>query len=106
MSAVVRLGDFQNKGTVMLLRELLGKAVRGQVAGVALNVEFKDGTQKTGFTGKYQADPEEALRVANKISQRLNQIRDERQGGEDEEDDDGGDGNSDSGNVRRLRRAP
>lgn len=96
MSAVVSLGDFKNKGTVTLLRELLGKAVRGQVAGIAFNVEFWDGTRKTGFTGVYKGDPAKALRVAN----RLNQQTDVQTG------DDHADSSFDdpTGVVRRLRK--
>lgn len=78
MSAVVRLGDYRNKETVAVLRELLVLASRGKIAALGFNVEFKDGSQKTGFTGKYQADPEQALRVANCMSQRLNAIQDLR----------------------------
>lgn len=70
MSAVISLGDFRNKGTVTLLRELLGRALRGQIAGLAFNVEFKDGTRKAGVTGKYQADQAAALRVAERLNQR------------------------------------
>lgn len=81
MSAVVSLGDFKNKGTVTLLRELLGRAVRGQVAGIAFNVEFKDGTRKTGFTGVFQADHTRALRVASRLGQQVDPTAD------DDEDD-------------------
>lgn len=77
MSAVVILGDFKRKGTVMLLRELLGRAIRGQVAGIAFNVEFKDGTRKTGFTGVFQADHTRALRVASRLGKQVDVTQDE-----------------------------
>lgn len=77
--AVVQLGDYRGKETMAVLRELLVKASRGEIAAFGFNVEFKDGTQRTGFTGKYKLDPAEALRVANKMSQRLNAIQDLRQ---------------------------
>lgn len=89
MSAVVTLGDFKNKGTVMLLRELLGRALRGQVAGIAFSVEFRDGTQKTGFTGVCRSSQRTAANAAT-----------------------GGDEYADSsfddpaGVVRRLRKSP
>lgn len=78
MAVVVQIGDFRGKETVAVLRELLVKASRGEVAALGFNVEFKDGTQKTGFTGRYRADPAEALRVANRMSQQLNAIQDLR----------------------------
>jgi DNA polymerase III sliding clamp (beta) subunit (PCNA family) len=92
VAVVVHLGDFRGKETVAVLRELLVKASKGQIVALGFNVEFKDGTQKTGFTGKYKSDPAQALRVANKMSQRLNAIRDLREaaGIRDEEDDDAG----------------
>lgn len=77
--AVVQLGDYRGKETMAVLRELLVKASRGEIAALGFNVEFKDGSQRTGFTGKYKLDPAEALRVANKMSQRLNAIQDLRQ---------------------------
>jgi hypothetical protein len=61
-----------------LLRELLVKASKGEIVAFGFNVEFKNGEQKTGFTGKYRIDPVEALRVANRMSQRLNAIQDLR----------------------------
>jgi hypothetical protein len=78
VSVVVRLGDYRTKDAVAVLRELLVLASRGKVAAFGFNVELKDGTQKTGFTGKYAADPAEALRVATRMSQRLNAIQDLR----------------------------
>lgn len=78
MSVVVQLGDYRGKETLTVLRELLVKASKGEVAAFGFNVEFNDGTQKTGFTGKYKVDPVEALRVANRMSQRLNAIQDLR----------------------------
>jgi hypothetical protein len=78
MSVVVRLGDYRNKGTLTILRELLGKAVRGEVSGFAFSVAFKDGSHKTGFTGKYQADPAEALEVTDDMSRRLRDLQDSR----------------------------
>lgn len=78
MSVVVQLGDYRNKETLTLLRELLIKASDGEIVAFGFNVEFKDGTQKTGFSGKYKVDPVEALRVANRMSTRLNAIQDLR----------------------------
>jgi hypothetical protein len=78
VSVVVRLGDYRTKDTVAVLRELLVLASRGKVAAFGFSLELKDGTQKTGFTGKYAADPAEALRVATRMSQRLNAIQDLR----------------------------
>ena len=90
MSVVVQLGDYRKKETMTVLRELLVLASKGKIAGFGFNVEMKDGTQKMGFTGKYQTDAAEALRVANRMSQRLNEIRDLREAaalGEEHEDD-------------------
>ena len=99
--SVVQLGDYRGKETVAVLRELLIRASRGQVAGFGFNVEFKDGTQKTGFTGKYKANPTEALRVANRMSQRLNDIQGPQQGTEDLDDD-----ASLPPTPRKLRKVP
>lgn len=88
MSVVVQLSDFRGKETVAVLRELLVKGSRGEIAAFGFNVEFKDGTQKTGFTGRYKVDPAEALRVANRMSQRLNAIQDLRHAAEIEDQDD------------------
>lgn len=78
MAVVVQIGDFRGKETVAVLRELLVKASRGEVIAFGFNVEFKNGTQKTGFTGRYRTDPAEALRVAGRMSQQLNAIQDLR----------------------------
>jgi hypothetical protein len=81
VSVVVQLGNYRAKETITVLRELLVRASKGEIVALGFNVEFRDGTQKTGFTGKYQADPAQALRVANKMSQRLNEIQDAREAG-------------------------
>jgi hypothetical protein len=85
VSVVVRLGDYRTKDAVAVLRELLVLASRGKVAAFGFCVELKDGTQKTGFTGKYAADPAEALRVATRMSQRLTAIKDLREAPEDDD---------------------
>lgn len=76
MGDVVRVADFQKRDTVGVLRELLVRASRGEVMSLAFHAEMKDGTQRTGFTGKYRNNVEEALRVANRMSTTLNKIKD------------------------------
>lgn len=104
MAKVVSIGDYKNRDSVAILRELYIRASRGEIDGLAYNVSFKDGRQKGGFTGRFKADPAEALKVANRISQYLNQVQDLQDaaaiGGKDE---------SSSGShtsPRRLRRDP
>jgi hypothetical protein len=104
VAVVVQIGDFRGKETVAVLRELLIKASHGDIVAFGFNVEFKDGEQKTGFTGKYKADPAEALRVANRMSQRLNAIRDLREAAGITEDNDEETGTGGAGRgPRRLR---
>ena len=79
MSVVVRLGDYKNKGTLMILRGLLFRALRGEVTGLAFNVEFKDGTRKTGFTGKYRADAAEARLAVSSMNSLLSEAQEPRQ---------------------------
>jgi hypothetical protein len=76
MGDVVRVADFQKRDTVGVLRELLVRATRGEVLSLAFHAEMKDGRQKTGFTGKFKNNVEEALRVANRMSVTLNTIKD------------------------------
>lgn len=76
MSVVVSIGDFRRKETVAVLRELLVKAARGEVAGFAFEVEFRDGSHKSGFTGKYRSDAMDAAKAALRMSQHLNAIQD------------------------------
>lgn len=78
MSPVIQLGDYKGKETVAVLRELLVLATKGKIGALGFNVEFTDGKQKSGFTGRYKFDPAEALKAANRMSQRLNAIRDVR----------------------------
>jgi len=75
VAVVIQLGDYKGKETIAVLRELLVRASRGEVSAFGFSVEFKDGSQKTGFTGKYKVDPQKALKVANRMSQRLNAIK-------------------------------
>lgn len=75
MPVVVKFAEFQKRDTVAVLRELLVRASKGEVAAFAFNAEMCDGTEKMGFTGKYRADPAAALKTAGRMSQRLSQIR-------------------------------
>jgi hypothetical protein len=73
---VVINAEFKARDTIVALRELLVKASKGQIESLAFYAELKGGRQKTGFTGKYRNNPAEAVKVANRMSVRLNEIND------------------------------
>lgn len=53
------------KETVAVLRELLQKALSGQVRGLAVCYRTTDGGSEVVLTGSYQAQPELALSAAD-----------------------------------------
>lgn len=74
MTVVVSIGDYRRRDMEAIMRELLISASRGRVRGFAFTVEFDNGTEKSGFTGKYRSDAGEAVRVALRMSQHLTEV--------------------------------
>lgn len=74
MAKVVQMRAFRSRDSAGELRELLLKAIKGDVGGLVFAVEFADGTQRLGFTGKFRADPAEATKMAHHLCKLLQTV--------------------------------
>lgn len=97
MSVLLQLGDYRNKESEALLRELFVLASRGRIRGFSFAIELVGGGEKIGFTGSHR-DPSEALKMATKLKQRLTAAKELREAQTKESDDEDAAGNR----VRRL----
>jgi hypothetical protein len=77
MPKVVRMSAFRSRDTAGELRELLVKAMKGEISGMTFCVEMNDGTQRVGFTGKFRSDKEGAAKMAHHLGELLRSVEDE-----------------------------
>jgi hypothetical protein len=72
VATVIRLTRRSNRETVLILQALLSRAVRGEVADLALC--FKDSSAENWvFTGVYKASPAQAVNAAARMTWRLSE---------------------------------
>jgi hypothetical protein len=81
MAVVLRLVPRSpDRGTIGVLKALLGIALRGDMAGLTLCYRTRRGVEEAIYTGIYRDRPAEAVQAAMKISWRLTQAADELRG--------------------------
>lgn len=77
---VVRMQEFRNRELVGVLRELLQLAERGTVSGLAFVVKIGRKGHRSGLTGDYSRNPDEALSAAVRLKERLLQEPSDEEG--------------------------
>lgn len=78
MSKVIQLNAFRSRDTVAEVRELLVKGTQGAISGLVFGVEFTNGEQRVGFTGKFRGDQAEVAKMAHHLRQLLKQLETEQ----------------------------
>jgi len=71
---VTKIENYQNRETIAALRDLLERAERGAVRGMAFTIKVRGNRHMVGFTGDYHANPHEMLGVITRMEYKVNQL--------------------------------
>lgn len=79
MPNVTHFEEFAARDTVAALEELLARATRGQIRGLAFAIKTGPLRHRLGLTGDYWKDPGEALKATARMQYKANQLITERE---------------------------
>ena len=71
----LRLVENKNEDTIRVLRALLARAERGDLAGIAVCFRTRGAGEDVAFTGIYRERPSDALAAGMRMSHRINMLQ-------------------------------
>jgi len=72
--SIARIDEYQNRETVIALRDLLERAEKGRIKGFAFSIKTGSKRHRIGFTGDYWHDPYEVLGCVTRMEYKVNQL--------------------------------
>jgi len=78
--SVTTIDEYRSRDTIAALRDLLNRAERGQIRGLAFAIKVGARRHRLGFTGHYYEDPIETLGCVTRMEYKLNQLISARDG--------------------------
>lgn len=78
---VLKLVRPDQRDTIGILRCLLERAEQGEIVGLAMCYRTKDRVEHAAFSGIYMARPGAAVNAAMRLSWKLTQMQESRDGG-------------------------
>ncbi len=71
---VTKITEHANRETVGVLKELLKRAVDGEITALAFAIKTGPRRHRIGFTGEYWRDPVQVLGCVTRMEYRVNHI--------------------------------